>query len=847
MIESVSIAVQNPYPGLRPFDEENAHLFFGRKEQTGELLGRLDEHRFVAVLGLSGCGKSSLIRAGLIPVLRREVPAEGGSYWRIVKMRPGADPIRRLSEGLDKALGKDSERFSTLCRSSFGLIRAARKGRSAEEKVLVVVDQFEEVFRQPDESSSDFVRLLLTAVQEAQTDYQVYVVLAIRTDYLGDCARFRDLPEALNNGQYIVPRLTPDQRRVAITEPAKVFGIEVEAQLLQQLLLDAGDDPDQLPILQHLLMRMWNLNVESGGPRRITLAEYERAGCWKDAIDNHGAELLDSLSGGIRKQIAKRIFQRVTELGGRDRGRRRPARLSELISVATPPGAEADVRAVVERFMAPGSNFLASPDWQIDSDPVVEITHESLIRQWSVLMAWAHEESESAQWYRRVEDRLRTEGAHLTGSELRSAQNARESGNWSQAWASRYSEHEEFMNVVSFLEGSSAVTESWAREIAAYALDSLADKPGKSGALVAQAMNASLRFVTPPVHASPVLFTLRGHTGSLTGTAFSANGNWLATSSVDQTARLWDAASRKELMTLRGHKGYVYAVSFSFDGRRLATASGDQTAKLWDAASGREIATLRNHTGNVCRVTFSPDGTRLATASWDRTAKVWDALNGKELMTLSGHKDFVSGVAFSPDCKLLATASLDHTLKLWDATNGKELVTVGGHKGSVYGVAFSPDGKRIATASEDRTAKVWDMERISAVRTKALTTFRGRGLTGSQQLLNPDDSWLTIGCADLSAEILGAERIDASITLRGRGFIVSRVVFSPDGRWIATSSWDHTTATVWDAASGAEIVTLRGHTGRVEDVAFSPDSELLATAGADREAKVWAVLAASSS
>lgn len=402
-----AVAIEDPYPGLRPFEPADADLFFGRKEQTDELLRRLEEHRLVAVLGLSGSGKSSLVRAALIAALSRGNFAEGAVRWRIAMLRPGADPLNQLSEVLNKALGTDAGRSAALHRSSFGLIHAARAGRCPDDNLLVFVDQFEEIFRQR-EAAFDFVRLLLTAVQEAQSEYRIYVVITMRTDYIGDCAQFRDLPEALNDSQYLVPRLTPEQQRLAIAEPATLAGGQVDGELVQQLMLDAGDDPDQLPILQHLLMRMWAIARH----RRLTVDEYNQAGGWRDAIDQQGRELLAPLPE-YQQQIAKRVFQRVTELGGRERDRRRLTALSELVSVSAPLGNEQDVRTVVQHFSRSGADFLTSPDWETNPDPLVDITHESLIRQWTALKNWAREEAISGEWYCRIVDRVSTKGSLL--------------------------------------------------------------------------------------------------------------------------------------------------------------------------------------------------------------------------------------------------------------------------------------------------------------------------------------------------------------------------------------------------------------------------------------------------
>ena len=267
-------AVSNPYPGLRPFHADETHLFFGRDEQRIELLHRLRRSRFLVIVGTSGSGKSSLVRAGLLPGLHGGFMAGQSGRWRIVDLRPGTDAIGNLARALDAPgalrdapTAEDEPSFTeaTLRRSGLGLVEAAREARLPKaEKLLVLVDQFEELFRaleaadrpQSSDDASAFVTLLLEAAK--QGDLPIYVVLTMRSDFLGECARFRDLPEAINDGQYLVPRLTPDQRAEAITGPAAVFGVTLSSTLVNRLLNDVGENPDQLPILQHALMRSWD-------------------------------------------------------------------------------------------------------------------------------------------------------------------------------------------------------------------------------------------------------------------------------------------------------------------------------------------------------------------------------------------------------------------------------------------------------------------------------------------------------------------------------------------------------------------------------------------------------------
>jgi tetratricopeptide (TPR) repeat protein len=466
--------VKNPFPGLRPFETDEYRLFFGREGQSDELISRLSRARFLAVVGTSGSGKSSLIRAGLMPALRGGMMKGAGSGWRIAVMRPGGNPIGNLATELAKkdvlaeaGMGLSDEEAeavieATLRSGSLGILNVAREARLGEhEKLLIVVDQFEELFRfraaneggSVDEASA-FVKLLLEAAQ--QRELSIYIVLTMRSDFLGDCAQFQGLPEAINDGQYLIPRMTRDERRFAVTGPVGVTRGKISEPLINRLLNDVGDNPDQLPILQHALMRTWEYWHANRRDREpIGLEHYEAIGTMSDALSRHADEAYNELPDDRSRKIAEVLFKALSERGADNREIRRPTRLRTICEIT---GASlAEVIAVIDVFRGGGRSFLMPPiSTPLHADSVVDISHESLIRNWERLKEWVKEEGTSVRVYRRVAE---TAMLHREGSEgllqepgLSFALDWREKSHPTAAWGERY--HPEFETAMTYLEQS---------------------------------------------------------------------------------------------------------------------------------------------------------------------------------------------------------------------------------------------------------------------------------------------------------------------------------------------------------------------------------------------------------
>jgi energy-coupling factor transporter ATP-binding protein EcfA2 len=460
-MSSPAAASFNPFPGLRPFEDDAADIsvFFGRDDQVDELLTRLQHGRFVGIVGQSGCGKSSLVRAGLLPALHGGFMAGVGSRWRIAVMRPGSAPIESLSRALERArvlenvAPDESMRLGltngVLHGGALGLVEVVQQAHlPSDENVLVVVDQFEELFRfrhgasaaHASDEAAAFVKLLLSAA--SNRDVPVYVLITMRSDFIGECAQFRELPETLNDGLFLVPRLTRDQVREAIEGPIGVAGAAIAPRLVNRLLNELGDDPDQLPVLQHALMRTWDLWASEKKPDApIDVHHYEATGGLSEALSRHGDEILKGLGRSRLRLIAQHIFKALTERGGDNRGVRRPTPFAQLCAIAD--AKDAEVREVIEAFRAPGVSFLMPPpDVAIEASTVIDLSHEALMRTWVALRTWVDEEAEAAKLYRRLvsDSELRVEqvGTLLGDPLLSFAEEWRERDHPTAAWAERY-------------------------------------------------------------------------------------------------------------------------------------------------------------------------------------------------------------------------------------------------------------------------------------------------------------------------------------------------------------------------------------------------------------------------
>ena len=483
---------KNPYVGLRPFEIHENNLFFGRDKQIEDLLQQLFETRFLAVVGSSGCGKSSLIRAGLIPHLYAGFLVEDRDEWKTIfdnnssiVMNPGNSPLYNFAKAVNNAVLENPdnakhENFYESIKKS-GIIAVLERllyfVHKNESNILILVDQFEEIFRFTDydqsnkdsneiknrEDAFDFVSIILSLAKEKELP--VFTVMTMRSDFIGDCDKFYMLPEVMNKSQYLVPRMTRQQRKQAVTGPALMAGTQISQVLIQRLLNDSSENPDQLPVLQHALMRTWNLWSQTND-EVLDIKHYQSIGTLEFALSNHADEIYLSLNDED-KITACKMFKALTDKSSQGRGIRRPTVLIELCKISCPFDDNKKCRQsctdykklinIINLFRKPDCSFLTpSHTVEINENTIIDISHESLMRVWRRLNEWVKQEEDSSRRYKRLAEsaQLYADGQaeFLSETELKIAEDWRKDNKPNKTWAMRY--NPDFDITIDFIDKS---------------------------------------------------------------------------------------------------------------------------------------------------------------------------------------------------------------------------------------------------------------------------------------------------------------------------------------------------------------------------------------------------------
>ena len=867
-------AADSPYRGLRAFEEQDAELFFGREAATAQVLERMSQHAagpgLLVVSGVSGAGKSSLLRAGVLPRVRAcgLAAAPGAASWPCLVFTPTRAPLDELAVRVGLLAGADAAAVRReLEADPAGFALTARQAALAgpagpaadlagparnhdrpppQHRLLLVVDQFEELFTHcADEGQR---RAFITALHAAATAGHgpdqtpaALVVLGMRADFEARCADYPELAAPVQD-RYLVTAMTGRQLRMAITEPAKKVGSKVDDDLTGVLLTEMRNGQPGtfgagvLPLLSHALDQSWR----SRTGETLTLADYERTGGIEGAVAGSAQRVYDGLTPG-EQTAARQVFLRLaaTSSDGADTADR--ATRAELTDGKSPADAQ-DVETVLEAFAAERLLTLAAG--------TVELSHEVLLTAWPLLRdTWLTDTRAD----RIVRTRLHTTAAewahhsrdpsYLYGGSLLQA--ATDTTSRIGADPAR---HPLSQTETDFLHASDRAHHRTVRRrhrlIALLTVLVLGFATATALAVrashqVTQQRNILIstlliRQSQQLVHVNPALSRL------LSVAAWRINPSSAARYAM--LAAVAAVARPGVIAVLTSDGGEVTSVAFSPSGRTLATGNADGTTRLWDMATHRQIAALTGPTGPVGSVAFSPDGGTLATGNADGTTRLWDMATHRQIAALTGPTGPVRSVAFRPDGATLATGGADARARLWDVANhrpGLSLPTA--PTGPVSSVAFSPNGATLAAGSANGVW-LWGLPAPCNCLTSPTPAARLTGSAGavSSVAFSPDDAILAAGRGDGTVQLWDTATEEQIATLTRHHGTVTSVAFSPDSTILAIGSGDGTVQ-LWDRAIRRQIATLTSPTGPVTSVAFSRDGTTLAASRADHTVRLWDV------
>ncbi len=865
----------NPYKGLRAFQEADAGDFYGREALVARLLERLSagQARFLAVVGPSGSGKSSVVKAGLLPQLRRGALPDS-DRWFIVEMTPGARPLEELEAALLRvAVNPPASLLPQLREDARGLARAAKRALPDGGELALVIDQFEEVFTLVEDEAERAHFLTILGAAALDPASRLRIVITLRADFYDRPLLYPDFGELVRAHTEVVLPLSREELEKAIIEPAEKAFVQIELGLVPEIAADVNEQPGALPLLQYALTELF----ERRDGRWLTVQAYRDIGGISGALARRADELYDRLDE-TGQNAARQMFLRLVTLNEGAEDTRRRVRLDELLSLQGDP---ALMQSVLERF---GKYRLLTFDHDpATRTPTVEVAHEALIRRWPRLRGWLRDSREDLRIQRRL---------------------AAAADDWSKMGRD-----------ASFLAAGTRLDqfEAWAGETslaltgdeAAYLQASLAERDRMRAAEAARREKEaalerrSRRFLRAlaGVLAAATLVAL-----ALTGVALNQNdiaqqnaatatiaqGQALAqadnaaTAAADAERSAADARSLAltsgSQLALNSHNTDL-ALALALEASRIGRPTAQMQRTLAEAAYApgtRRIFT--GHTDRLTTAAFSPNGLTAVSGSRDNTLILWDTTSGGLLHRLEGHADWVWDAAFSPDDRWVLSASADKTLILWDVATGEIVRRFEGHAAAVRCAAFDGAGERALSGAEDGELILWDVATGEIVRrfgtdspvydlafgksglmalsgsADGLITFwnvrsgeplirfgaGGEGHTSEvwSVAYTPDEQGFLSGSDDSSILLWSFESSQPVRRFEGHTSRVTSVAFSPDGLTAVSGSEDNAII-IWDVATATIQRRFTGHTSLVYGVAFSPDGARILSASWDGTMRLW--------
>lgn len=823
---------RNPYRGLAVFDVEDAPFFCGREEATKQAVAKLRDalpegrgSRCLCIVGASGSGKSSLARAGVCYSMM-----QSDANWKPVIFTPGHEPLESLASAMLRFSGNAADglaltqNIEALRKDERMLHRSvmAAMTQQPEARVLMLVDQFEELFTRSSkqEERQAFIANVLCAAEEAGG--KLALIITLRADFYEECAPYPKLARVLSDQQVLVGPMTQDQLRAAITEPAGKVQCEVEPELTRLLLRDSEGQAGVLPLLQFVLLKMWNAK---GSACKLTVAAYEQIGKLDGAL-NEDAEQAYALLSDRQKELCKRLFIRLVQPFQANRFAKQSVPIDELLGSDSPPEAVKTMEEVLGILAGPQARLITIAPAAAEKKVHVELAHEALISGWKRLQAWLNADREFLLWKQRlrvgIDDWRKTgkdEGSHLTGALLDQATSWLKqrpddhSGEEKQfiedsrrcriaAKRRRYLMFLAPVTVSAILVTAVIVWEKRSSERARMITNArtlLAAEPALGLVLAAE---AAKEHHTPQTEAllqeavqaagAPMLQNLTaGNAGNnrFNDVAFTRDGRYVATAGNNGSAQIWDAGTSGASSSFDMNSP-VERVAWSRDDQLLAAGASDGVVKLWRVKSGQaggapagsdasEALGPQKLPGKIKALAVKPDKPEVFAATADY--KIFRIAAATAPIMLAALTDHINDLALSPDGGWLAAACNDLTVRLWRLASGE--VRAIAHPGPVQYVAFTGDGKRLVSATIDGEALIWDVDSG-----KQLCRLQPPGRNVIQAAASADGARVATQNADRSLSIWDANSCKEQATFQKQDESITKLALNGDGSRLAAAT-----------------------------------------------------------
>lgn len=792
-----STLLRNPYKGLFAFEESDATDFFGREALVQQILERMMYDRFLAVVGPSGSGKSSVIRAGVIPSLRKGM-LPLSDQWFIVEMLPGQHPIENLMAALMSVsiTPHDDQLTQQLRDDPLGLLKILDQvlpdlpNTDEDPPLLLFIDQFEEIFTlvENEEERTHFLELLRAAIMDPNS--RLRVICSLRADFYDKPLLYEGFGALMQERTQVVLPLSNDEIRQTIIKPAEQVGLQVDPDLVAAVIADLRNEPGALPLLQYTLTELFDRREG----HVLSVGSYHRSGGVFGALARRAQEVYDDLTL-TQKTMTRQMFLRLVTLGEGTEDTRRRVLRGELLSAA---GKD---RASLEEVLAIYNKYrLLTFDLEVSTrEPTVEVAHEAIIREWQLLRHWLEESRHDI----RLQRLLAIAATDWTEAKEDSSYLLRDA---------RLSQYEEWASQTNLPLTQQEQT-FLGKSIAARAIQEVAEKERQQrefrlenrarnrsrlllaaslvaliGILLAslalwqrsEALSAEKKANVSANRANTqaaIASTARFQSDQLAETAISAQ--YQAATSEAVASNLAEAGFAQQVFLLNNDTDLGIALALEANKQQDAPPLVRDVLVQIGLAPGTRRLFQDDRVTGLWLARFTPDGRYILTGTYDGIATLWDADTGKIALVLDGHShNTVGAVDVSPDGQLAATGSEDNTVMLWSSGTGRHLATLYDHRAAVWSVDFDSTGKWLVSASADGQAIIWDVERMRSVYSL------------------PHES------------------------------PVLRAVFSPDGRYVATGT-DQGVLQLWNAQTGELERALVGHIGEVWYLAFTPDSQRL--------------------